>query len=131
MLVYKIIGNFNQDERLVKILDKIRVDFYYVYADGVLYVAVIDYTNGEKALANLKKSLKPAKDYFTIEITEDNLGKESPFYLDWCKENLVRIDRQRYEIDQQKKLRMAMKAIDIFEEKMQASLKEKEGKEDD
>ena len=97
MLVYKIIGNFNQDERLEKILDK--------------------------TLEVLKKVLKPAKDYFTIEITEDNLGKEAPFYLDWCKENLIRIDRQRYEIENQKKLKFAMKAIDIFEEKMQESLK--------
>ena len=93
MLVYKIIGNFNQDERLEKILDKIKSVFYFVYADGVLYVAVSEYSNKDKALEVLKKALKPAKDYFTIEITEDNLGKEAPFYLDWCKENLIRIDR--------------------------------------
>ncbi len=123
MLVYKIIGNFNQDERLEKILDKIKSVFYFVYADGVLYVAVSEYSNKDKALEVLKKVLKPAKDYFTIEITEDNLGKEAPFYLDWCKENLIRIDRQRYEIENQKKLKLAMKAIDIFEEKMQESLK--------
>ena len=67
---------------------------------------------------------------YSIEITEDNLGKETPFYQDWCKENLVRIDRQRYEIENQKKLKMAMKAIDIFEEKMQESLKENDRKEE-
>lgn len=130
MLVYKIIGNFNQDERLVKIFDKIKEYFYFVYADGVLHIAVANYVNREQALEVLKKTLKPAKDYFTIEITEDNLGKETPFYQDWCKENLVRIDRQRYEIENQKKLKMAMKAIDIFEEKMQESLKENDRKED-
>lgn len=130
MLVYKTIGNFNQDERLVKMLDKLKKDFYFVYADGVLYTAVADYMNRESALELLKKTLKPAKDYFTVEITEENLGKESPFYMDWCKDNLVRIDRQRYEIENQKKLKMAMKAIDIFEEKMQESLKETNRKED-
>ena len=130
MLVYKIIGNFNQDERLVKIFDKLKEYFYFVYADGVLYIAVADYVNREQALEVLKKTLKPAKDYFTIEITEDNLGKETSFYQDWCKENLVRIDRQRYEIENQKKLKMAMKAIDIFEEKMQESLKENDRKEE-
>lgn len=130
MLVYKIIGNFNQDERLVKILDKLKEYFYFVYADEVLYIAVADYIKREQALEMLKKTLKPAKDYFTIEITEDNLGKEIPFCQDWCKENLVRIDRQRYEIENQKKLKMAMKAIDIFEEKMQKSLKENDRKEE-
>ena len=80
MLVYKIIGNFNQDERLVKIFDKLKEYFYFVYADGVLYIAVADYVNREQALEVLKKTLKPAKDYFTVEITEDNLGKETPFY---------------------------------------------------
>lgn len=79
MLVYKIIGNFNQDERLVKILDKLKEYFYFVYADEVLYIAVADYIKREQALEMLKKTLKPAKDYFTIEITEDNLGKEIPF----------------------------------------------------
>ena len=130
MLVYKIIGNFNQDERLVKIFDKLKEYFYFVYADGVLYIAVADYVNREQALEVLKKTLKPAKDYFTIEITEDNLGKETPFYQDWCKENVVRSDRQSYEIEKQKKLKMAMKAIDIFEEKMQESLKENDRKEE-
>lgn len=130
MLVYKIIGNFNQDERLVKIFDKIKEYFYFVYADATLYVSVINYSDREKAMDVLKKTLKPAKDYFTIEITEENLGKESPFYMDWCKDNLVRIDRQRYEIENQEKLKMAMKAIDIFEEKMQESLKENDRKED-
>lgn len=80
MLVYKIIGNFNQDERLVKIFDKIKEYFYFVYADGVLHIAVANYVNREQALEVLKKTLKPAKDYFTIEIAEDNLGKETPFY---------------------------------------------------
>lgn len=130
MLVYKIIGNFNQDERLVKIFDKIKEYFYFVYADEVLYIAIADYIKKEQALEVLKKTLKPAKDYFTIEITEDNLGKETPFYQDWCKENLVRIDRQRYEIENQEKLKMAMKAIGIFEEKMQESLKENGRKEE-
>ena len=111
-------------------LDKLKKDFYFVYADGVLYTAVADYTKREAALELLKKTLKPAKDYFTVEITEENLGKESPFYQDWCKDNLVRIDRQRYEIENQEKLKMAMKAIDIFEEKMQESLKENDRKED-
>ena len=47
MLVYKIIGNFNQDERLVKIFDKIKEYFYFVYADGVLHIAVVNYVNRE------------------------------------------------------------------------------------
>ena len=66
MLVYKTIGNFSQDERLVKMLDKLKKDFYFVYADGVLYTAVADYMNRESALELLKKTLKPAKYYFTV-----------------------------------------------------------------
>ena len=46
----------------------------------MLHIAVANYVNREQALEVLKKTLKPAKDYFTIEITEDNLGKETPFY---------------------------------------------------
>ena len=130
MLVYKIIGNFNQDERLVKIFDKLKEYFYFVYADGVLYIAVADYVNREQALEVLKKTLKPAKDYFTIEITEDNLGKETPFFFFFCKEKLARIYIFCYEIENQKILKMAMKAIDIFEEKMQESLKENDRKEE-
>ena len=52
----------------------------FVFMSIMLFIAVADYVNREQALEVLKKTLKPAKDYFTIEITEDNLGKETPFY---------------------------------------------------
>ena len=122
MLIYKIIGNFPEDERFEKVLDKLKAHFYFLYSDGALFVSVIDYANREFAFAEMKKALKPAKDYFIIEIDENNLNREGPFFIDWCKENFVRLERQKYEMEQQKKLRMAMKAIDIFEEKMKASI---------
>lgn len=133
-MVYKTVGDFGSDAQFIKLLEKIKSHFYFVYTDGILYTALINYANKDNAFAILKKNLKPARNFYTQEIHEGNLGKEAPFYLEWCRDNLVRLDRQRYEIENQKKLKMAMQAIDIFEESMKRSQmetnKKSKGKED-
>ena len=40
---------------------------------------------------------------------------ENDFVIEWCRDNLVAIEKQRYEIEKQQKLRDTMKALDNFE----------------
>lgn len=134
-MVYKTVGDFGSDAQFIKLLEKIKEYFYFVYTDGILYTALINYTNKDRAFELLKRNLKPARNFYTQEIHESNLSKEGQFYLEWCRDNLVRLDRQRYEIENQKKLKLAMQAIDIFEESMKRSQmeadKKTKGKEDE
>lgn len=51
---------------------------------------------------------------------------EDSFIIDWCRDSFVDLERQKYEIEQQKKLRQVMSAMDKMEEILQNNMLEKE-----
>lgn len=128
-MVYKVIGNFD-DINFELILEKISKYFKFLYQDGSLFLALLKFENKEQAKIELKKILKPAKNFIIKEINEKNIMNEDKFIIDWCRDNLVSIERQKYEIEQQKKLQDTMKALDNFEKILaeQAQKKNEEGR---
>ena len=74
----------------------------------------------------MKKTFRPIKDFYIQEITENNLQLEDSFIIDWCRDSFVDLERQKYEIEQQKKLRQVMSAMDKMEEILQNNVLEKE-----
>ena len=61
------------------------------------------------------KIFKPARNFYIKKIDETNIMKEHESIVTWCRDNLVALDRQRYEIEQQDKLQRAWKAMDNME----------------
>ena len=68
----------------------------------------------------LKKELKKYN-LICFNINETNIMREDEEIINWCRDNLVRLEKERYEIENQAKLQEIMKNLD----KMESILKEK------
>ena len=113
-MVYKIIGDFNTDN-FENMLSKIGKYYKFIYQDDNLYLALAQYKLKDEAYTTLKKSLKLSRNFIIREVNEKNIMNENDFVIEWCRDNLVAIEKQRYEIEKQQKLRDTMKALDNFE----------------
>lgn len=133
-MVKKIQGNFDVDNFEI-ILSKLGKFFDILYSEGSLYIALRDYSNKDIENTEIKKYLKPARNFVVKEIVPDTLVQESQMVQDWCREKAVKIERQKYEEEQQVKLQNVMKAVDEMErrleERSRALNKEKKGGEID
>lgn len=113
-MVYKIIGDFNTDS-FESMLSKIGKYYKFIYQENNLYLALAQYKLKDEAYATLKKTLKPSRNFIIREVNKKNIVNENDFVIEWCRDNLVAIEKQRYEIERQQKLRDTMKALDNFE----------------
>ena len=118
-MIYKISGEFSKDN-FIFFINKINRNFKFIYKNNSLYIALISYEfslnkNLEKYLKNI---FKPNKDFLIKEIDENNLSKYDQDIIDWCRDNFVELDKQKYQLEQQEKLKATMKALDIIEEKL-------------
>lgn len=123
-MIYKIIGNFT-DENFEKIIAKVSSRFKFMYCNDTLYVSMknIDSLSEDKAF--LYKIFKPAKDFFIVEITEQNILKEDEIVGEWCKDNFVWLEKQRFEKEQQIKLKATWIAMDNMEMQLKSELLKK------
>ena len=104
IMVYKIVGNFS-DETFGSILEKISKFCSCIYRDETLYVALNDVRLADNIEQEFKKIFKPQRDFFITKITVDNIMKEEKCIIDWCRDAYVRLEEQRYEINNQEKLK--------------------------
>lgn len=123
-MIYKIIGNFT-DENFEKIIAKVSSKFKFMYCNDTLYVSMknIDFLNEDKAF--LYKIFRPAKDFFIVEITEQNILKEDEIVGEWCKDNFVLLEKQKFEKEQQAKLKNTWVAMDNMEMQLKSELLKK------
>ena len=129
-MIYKIMGDFNADN-FERIFVKLGEFYKIIYYEGVLYIALSTYKLKEDAEICIKKTLKPARNFVIKEIDETNLKNESDFVIEWCRDNFVEIERQKYEIEKQNKLRATMKALDNFEQILAEQQKAKKSQKTD
>lgn len=123
-MIYKIQRDINQDN-FDKIISKISKFYRFLYSNGSLYLALINFEKNDEAKEIFKKTFRPVKNFYVCEITENNLQMEDGFIIDWCRDAFVDLERQRYEIEQQEKLREVMSAMDEMEKILeQSSLQE-------
>lgn len=113
-MIYKIVGNFDEID-FEKMLDKLSEIFEFIYCDESLFIALRKWVDKEIAEKTLKSTLRPAKFFVVKEINEFNLNKENPAVIKWCRDNFVELDKQRFEIEQQDRLKLAMTALDECE----------------
>ena len=113
-MVYKIQGNFNEDN-FEGIFKKLGPHFKLMYKYNTLFAALIDYNFVNKSESYLRNALRPSKDFYISEINEKNIMREEQSIIQWCRDNLVNLDRQRYEKEEQARLKEVMKAMDNME----------------
>ena len=129
-MIFKIQGDFNE-ENFSKILSKLCKYFKFIYTNGTLYIALGDVKNKQEAFVLMSKTFRPVRSYYIKEINEKNIMNEEQSIMEWCRDNFVALDRQRYEIEQQDKLQNAWKALDNMESILQNQMlnnKDKEGR---
>ena len=114
-MIFKIQGDFNEDN-FSKILNKLCKYFKFIYTNGTLYIALGDVKNKQEASVLMSKTFRPVRSYYIKEINEKNIMNEEQSIMEWCRDNFVALDRQRYEIEQQDKLQNAWKALDNMED---------------
>ena len=114
-MIFKIQGDFNEDN-FSKILNKLCKYFKFIYTNGTLYIALSDIKNKQEASNLMSKTFRPVRSYYIKEINEKNIMNEEQSIMERCRDNLVALDRQRYEIEQQDKLQNAWKALDNMED---------------
>lgn len=123
-MIYKIIGNFT-DENFEKIISKISLKFKFMYCNDTLYVSMKSVDSIEEDKLFLYKIFKPAKDFFIIEITEQTILKEDEVIGEWCKDNFVFLEKQKFEKEQQVKLKKTWMAMDNMELQLKSELLKK------
>ena len=121
-MVYKIQGNFDE-ENFPIILNKLGKYFKIIYINNTLYIALTDINNEMTGYNLIKRTLRPAKEFLITQISEKNIMLENDYVIEWCRDNLVELDKQRYERDNQEKLRLMNKALDEFERILQENEK--------
>ena len=114
-MIFKIQGDFNEDN-FSKILNKLCKYFKFIYTNQTLYIALGDIKNKQEASILMSKTFRPIRSYYIKEINEKNIMNEEQSVMEWCRDNFVALDRQRYEIEQQDKLQNAWKALDNMED---------------
>ena len=124
-MIYKILGDINE-KNFDKIVSNISKYYKFLFFRQGLYIALINFEQKDEAQNLIKKTFRPIKDFYIQEITENNLQLEDSFIIDWCRDSFVDLERQKYEIEQQKKLRQVMSAMDKMEEILQNNMLEKE-----
>ena len=119
-MVYKVIGDFKQGN-FKDILTKIQRDFKFMYKNGSLYLAVLNWKDfkdkdDSEMLEMIRGMFEPRDEFLVKELNENNLNKEDRMIIDWVRDNYVRLDEERYNYQQQEKLRCTWKAMDIMED---------------
>ena len=127
-MIFKIQGDFNEDN-FSKILNKLCKYFKFIYTNGTLYIALGDVKNKQEASVLMSKTFRPVRSYYIKEINEKNIMNEEQSVMEWCRDNFVALDKQRYEIEQQDKLQNAWRALDNMEDILKNQMLNKKDKE--
>lgn len=123
-MIYKIIGNFT-DENFDKIITKVASRFKFMYCNDTLYISMKSIDSIGEDREFLYKIFRPARDFFIVEINEENILKEDDIVGEWCKDNFVLLEKQRFEKEQQSKLIKTWKAMDNMELQLKSELLKK------
>lgn len=123
-MVYKVQGDFSSCN-FIDLFQQLGKNFKIIYKNGSMYISSKKYDKNFKEDNYLKRFFKPYNGLIYFQVNETNIMREEEEIRNWCRDNLVRLDRERYEIENQDKLKEVMTNLD----KMEQILKEKYRKE--
>jgi len=115
--IKKIVGNFT-DDNFEKIINNISQKFQFMYVDDTLFLALKAWTEYEGSEDLISKTFRPVKDFYIEELDKTKIEKQQQFIKDWCSNHSIRLDRERYELENQEKLKQAWASMDELEEKL-------------
>lgn len=124
--VFKIVGNFN-DENFEKILNKIASKYISLYTNKTLFIALKSWADREGSEALLNKAFRPVRDFYIEEVNEKNVSDLPPAIGDWCLNQLLRLDTERFEEENQAKLQQIWESMDRMEEQFEQKMIERRG----
>ena len=113
-MIYKIMGDFDF-KSLDYIFQKSGSFFKFVFKNKSLYLSLINIEDKEKALQVMNNIFQDKNRFLIIEITEKNIMNEDKFIIEWCRDNFVILEKQRYELENQEKIKNMMLVLDSFE----------------
>ena len=99
--------------------------FDFMFTSYALYLGLRDVTKREEGEILIKKVFKPIKSYYIEPINEKNINKQTDVVREWCLNKLVALDRQRFEINEQEKLKATWLAMDNMEAELELIKKER------
>lgn len=149
-MVYRITREYT-DENLNEIIDNLKQKYRILFRDGNLYIALSSYRNeiekwremnesdgyenSEEVEKRLKQEIKdmlkdvdPVNgDNFWIKslASQESIKKEDEFVQDWVRNNNIRIEKERFEIEKQEELIRAWNGLDELERELDKRLKGK------
>jgi len=121
-MVFKIQGDLNEDN-FDRIFIGLQKYFTILLRRGTMYIALQDFSEFEEGKKIMKRVLKPARDFYVGEINQNNISREEQFVMEWCRDALVKLDRQRYELEKQERLKLVDQALDRMEEILEEQTK--------
>lgn len=126
-MIYKIMGNFDENN-FNNILNSIKTKYKILYKNNNLYIALKSYQENyeSKELQFIKKICKH-NNFIFIEINEKNIMREDEEIINWCRDNFVRLEEEKYQVKNQKKLKEIMDNLDKMEKILKEQKLRKEG----
>ncbi len=147
-MVYRITGEYT-DENLIEIIDNLKQKYRILFRDGNLYVALSSYrdeiekwrdmneSDGYENVDEVEKRLKQEikdilrdidsvnGDNFWIKslVNQESIKKEDEFVQDWVRNNNVRIEKERFEIEKQEELWNAWNGLDELERELDGRIR--------
>lgn len=113
-MIYKV--QSAKEYNVLQIINKLQDNFDMIYYNNTLYVAIKNISEEENCEQLLKKYFKPNKIFLFIKIDENNLKNENQIIVEWCKNIFIKIDTQRFEKENQEKMREYLKSIEKLDE---------------
>lgn len=113
-MIYKV--QSAKEYNVLQIINKLQDNFDMIYYNNTLYVAIKNISEEENCEQLLKKYFKPNKFFLFIKIDENNLKNENQIIVEWCKNIFIKIDTQRFEKENQEKMREYLKSIEKLDE---------------
>lgn len=123
-LIYKVIGNFDECD-FESIINKISEVFKIMYLNDTLYLSLVNYKDYNKQQEILNIAFQPRDIFVITPITEKNIMKQPDVAMQWCRDNFVLLETERYEIEQQEKLQATWKQMDEMEKELREQAKKK------
>ena len=123
-MIYKIQSNF--DYNVLEIINKLKSDFNMIYYNNTLYIATKLINQEKNFNETIKKIFRPNKNFLFTRVNENNLKNENNFIMDWCRNIFVDMDSQRFEEDNQEKIKKYLNDMDLLENKLKEIAKGKE-----
>ena len=112
-MIYKIQCNF-KEKSVGEVLSKLESFFNIIFVNNVIYISL----KSVDVLKNPVELLKPKRDFFIMEINEENLSFEPEVVRNWVRDHFVRLDLQRFEKEEQLKMKQLLESLDELEKQI-------------